>query len=171
MKSLIVPCAVVLMGGSFCGSVDNPCDLDRYACDSGTQGFATDKTCQTTDELTLTIGTGEDAYEAIDGWPAVHSGSQGGHHIFAGLRVEGVESTAYDRIKMNVEVFVDDMGRGSRSMILRLSEATNLTSPTTVEDFGLLVFVQSVEPGTIKMSVTDPCGRSAHAEHVAPSAE
>lgn len=149
--------------------MDSPCDRDKYACESGVSGWEVVDDCALDglpETLTVTCGHGEFAFAPLaDGeWPEVFSGSQGGHHVFAGFQVQGVATGVHEKLKVNIEVRTPDGElNGSRAMLLGIFEGNNIVSEGIVEDFGLVVFVDSQEPGALKITVTDPCGRSGQA--------
>ncbi len=169
-----------------------PCEQDRFACDDNITEFAIDETCDLTGSLDIALGRGQHAFEELQAgeWPAVHFGSQGGQHAFVALQVKNAALDRYDLLKVNIrfnrEITLEHdtceaVGRpltgadphqcfssnGGRDLLLGRAGAIRTNDAGAVEEFGILVFLDSPGEGrqSIDLLVTDPCGRTGHKNH------
>jgi hypothetical protein len=92
--------------------------------------------------LTVTLGTGEAAYESIEGEPQLPlvAGVQGGQHVWASFLAYGFDSSA---VAMLLTTSVDDAPES------RLSMRANLTTRQVVDDQGELAYTFAGFPAQV----------------------
>jgi len=104
MPIAIVVVAALTMGFS-CGPDDDPCEQDRFGCeDDDPNDFTYDDSCTLTGELQVEVRQGEGEFTSFapNEVPELHSGSQGGQHIFAALRVANAATDQYDKLSAQI---------------------------------------------------------------------
>lgn len=193
-RHTLIPLAIALLAAG-CPTVDNPCDSDRFGCENSTEGFAVDPACTLTGELQVELGQGETAYEALPAgqMPRLYHGTQGGVHVFMGLRVLNAALDHYDKLKTRFAFYLvkpcgihdggvpldpektadDDSCRflqRSRNLILGTQQPIRTTGDGTVEEFGILIRTSedASYPRQLELQVDDPCGRRGFDIHDVP---
>lgn len=154
-----------LLTGCPSASPPSPCTVDPVGCAS-TSAFAIQ--CHRDGALDVQLGTGETVFLPIDATNAfeVHHGAQGGEHVFAAIRVS---NPALDYPQLQVQLAIAD-GTGAEigSRQLVLGPPLPVVAGV-VEQAGIVVFGTALETGArIRVTVTDPCGRSGQVERPFP---
>ncbi|WP_146158542.1 hypothetical protein [Enhygromyxa salina] len=154
-----------------------PCDDDLTSCSDDTAKFVEDPSCELSGDLELQFGEGQEEFSplAADQPAEVHSGFQGGQHLWLGVRVVNADlerPLLKVRISMTYcEENCDDPGSW-RTDIVRELVADSSTLTTTSEGWYELssvlvqVFNWSFAANQrIEMLVTDPCSRQGYILH------
>ncbi len=173
----------------------DPCEDDKFQCEEDVSAFKLDPSCTIEGTLEVQLGHGETGFQTLEkgALPIVHHGMQGGMHTFLALRVKNADLDRYDKLRVDLGLHavkehcgVDDRAigvepadtcvfdHGSRSLVLGHSGPMLTLPDGSVEEYGILMFVDSDEysanPRYLSLDVQDPCGRKGSAIHdVAPA--
>ncbi|HLT35457.1 MAG TPA: hypothetical protein VK034_04205 [Enhygromyxa sp.] len=148
-----------------------PCEDDINGCDDNTSNFMEDPSCPLQGELELELGEGELEFSALapGELPEIHSGLQGGQHVWMAVRVKNPDP---DRKQLKIRIKADYcdancevVGNWTTDNLRELvaDETTlRITPEGWFEQTRMLVTVFDWVGTTeqrIEMLVTDPCGR------------
>src|SRR5690606_29389592 len=83
-----------------------PCEDDINGCDDNTSNFMEDPSCPLQGELELELGEGELEFSALapGELPEIHSGLQGGQHVWMAVRVKNPDP---DRKQLKIRIKAD----------------------------------------------------------------
>jgi hypothetical protein len=148
-----------------------PCDEDLNQCSDDTSKFVEDPSCELTGELELEIGQGEDNFSPLASGelPEIHTGFQGGQHVWMAVRVKNPDLTR-PQLKIRTSLSYcdancDDPASWQIDNVRELvADSTTLTTTTEgwFEASSMLVTIFNWPFGAqrrIEMLVTDPCSR------------
>jgi hypothetical protein len=152
-----------------------PCQDDVNACGADGGEFIEDPTCELTGELELALGQGEDSYAplAAGEMPEIFNGSQGGQHVWMGVRVMNPDLER-PSLKINItlrdcEVDCENPANwpidNSRELVID-ERTIDVTEQGWFEQASILVILGDWSLAThrrVEMLVTDPCGRQGFA--------
>jgi len=185
---------LTLFGTFGCSTSEDPCDGARFGCSDSAAAFDLDKDCDLVGGLAVEIGQGESEYSgiAVGEFPQTFTGTQGGQHVFLGLRLTNAALDRYDKLLASfrfhvvagcsssthgVPIAVTDLGEpgsclfqmAARRVVLGEPHPIQTDAVGAVEEFGVLLQIPHVPDRirVIDVEVTDPCGRTGGARHVA----
>ena len=172
--SCLCVCSVFTFAGICGGEQADPCELDVLACQANLYDFALDPDCDLEGELTIEVGEGELGYLELepDQLPEVHYGSQGGQHVFMGMRVSNAALDRYDKLLVRFGAYTEcqigeacynsqqgdflcsessadpDSGvceftLGERTAVLGSAKTLRVVEDGVVEEYGLIVVLDS----------------------------
>jgi hypothetical protein len=185
---VLMPGALMLVG---CGAEADPedvCTVEKFACEDQTDGFVRPDRCKVEGDLQVTIGQGEAEFMLLSEGelPPIHTSGQGGFHTFVALRIANVDLEQSPTIRVRYQLVYHlatgpcaggvvgtgatedcDLIQGSRDLILGSKQPIGVRPDGTVEEFGILLFVDAAPPGawTLRLEVEDGCARLARVEH------
>lgn len=171
------------LGGCFglCSDPDpptDPCELDPLGCESSDH-IQQNPACTLTGDLVVAVGEGEEALDLFvgDDRPTIHYGSQGGQHMFLGVRVDD-PAVDYPGLEIDFSVVaapcdVDDdtctwMDFGQRHLVVTDPGLLKI-SGGALETTGYVVILEgdpewAADGGWIRVvlraEVSDACGRA-----------
>ncbi len=172
--------------GMTCGPVDpSPCELDRLGCvDPEPNGDFYLASCpaEMSGPLEVEVGTGESSFSAFQqgAGPVVHTGPQGGQHVFMGVRVTNANVAVSPLLKLRfylgqgegcvapaagaTEIPTCAVTLGQRELVLGSTGfELHLNAAGEVEESGLVVFVSvpsSALASLVAVTVEDQCRRT-----------
>lgn len=185
---------LVYAAGFTCGPTpEDPCVDDARGCAEGDEGFVIDPDCTLEGDLDAELGWGDSAFTPLADGDTVEPvfGFQGGQHVFLGFRVRNprFDEARLLRARFDVSLrqdgcpgdgggegsgegtgegtgsaFCEPYSIGSRTLTLGGGQTPRLLEDGTLEEYGLLVFLDtwsSERPKTITLEVEDTCGRAA----------
>ncbi len=164
-----VGCSVSWAGCS--SSSSDPCSFDALGCKAAGE-LEVDEGCTLDDELLVQVGSGRQAFEALDHGqpPEVHYGSQGGMHVFVAVRVDNPDPA---HASFLFEISADHVVGSSHDVYSRevLVENAKVTEGEAFEQAGLVLVIDYFDAGELMLEVTDSCGRTGTARHSYTSVE
>ena len=187
MRCLIAGLVVLspLLAGMTCGPTDpSPCELDRVGCEAPdeTNFYLASCPAEMSGPLEVEVGTGESSFSAFQqgAGPVVHTGPQGGQHVFMGVRVTNANVAVSPLLKLRfylgqgegcvapaagaTEIPTCAVTLGQRELVLGSTGfELHLNAAGEVEESGLVVFVSvpsSALASLVAVTVEDQCRRT-----------
>lgn len=153
-----------LLGGGDDGP--DPCAMDPAGCGEGEE-FQLDPSCTLDGELVVEVGEGTDGFDPLGPGqlPAVHYGTQGGTHMWVGVRVAN-HARDYPQLEITVQSLwangacdpeCDWSVNNERVLVVDEPEL-EYTADGGAQVGGITLF-GSESTGAIRATVRDPCGR------------
>lgn len=185
VRALASGAALVTLSGMTCGPVDpSPCELDRLGCDDPEPSddfYLASCPAEMSGTLEVEVGTGESNFSAFQPstGPVVHTGPQGGQHVFMGVHVKNANLAVSPLLRMH---FYLGQGEGCTAVAgsttlpecpvslgqrkLELGSTgfeMHLDANGEVAESGLVVFVDPPSqtlPTLVAVTVEDQCRRT-----------
>lgn len=154
------------------GGDGDPCDADPAGCGEG-DSFELDPSCTLEGDLMIELGQGQNAYAPLGAGelPEVHYGSQGGTHMWIGVRVAN-HARDYPKLEIELELLwaqgacdpeCDWQVSTERTLVVGESDL-ELTDDAGAQVAGITMF-GGEETGAVRATVRDPCGRTGTLLH------
>jgi hypothetical protein len=162
--------ALVYAAGFTCGPTpEDPCVDDARGCAEGDDGFVIDPDCTLEGDLDAELGWGDNAFVPLaDGdtvEPRLLRASLDVSLRPGGCSAEGAGAGSGEGTGEGTgSAFCEPYSIGSRTLTLGGDQTPRLLEDGTLEEYGLLVFLDtwsSELPKTITLEVEDTCGRAA----------
>lgn len=189
MPRLVASLIVCLWAGaatSACSAGDDPldalCAAEKFHCENQEDGFVRPDRCKVDGELVLEVGQGEASFQAVPtgDLPQVHHGTQGGIHVFMAVRIGNADIEQSPTIRVRFEFVYHlldgacaggvrgtgdarecELVMGSRDLVLGSKQPIRILQDGTIEEFGILVFLDSAPDGvwSVRVEAEDGCLR------------
>lgn len=158
----------------------DPCDDDPFGC-AASPGLDYLESCSRDDDLVIEVGHGEDEFISFDvAEPVIHSGGQGGQHVFGAIRIASTAPELYDQVQFTLTLYVplradcaDDSFRTddgrcwyeitSRTVLLEGNDAVPDDSGVIEQHGIVLVGFGFGDEVAVRATAEDPCRRSGEA--------
>ncbi|MBX7078315.1 MAG: hypothetical protein K1X88_03940 [Nannocystaceae bacterium] len=141
--------------------------------------FQHDPACMLDAPLAIEIGDGTLGFGALDPGegPMVHFGSQGGQHMFVGVRIAGLALDRYDRVLVEAGWYereqcptlgVPCSGEVSSDEVWVLGDVAPLhpVGADTIEQDGMRLYLEYGGEIVLQVRAEDPCGQQGLAQIV-----
>ena len=108
--SLVLKIALALTALTFasiaCGpSDDDPCQDDPFGCLNNDNELVFDDACTLEGPLELSVGWGQGGFNSFEVQPEIHSGSQGGQHVYFAATIDNADWADHPSAELNFRLF------------------------------------------------------------------